>query len=1598
MGLFKKSKTNWQKAQATALDDQARFRDVHEQQQMDRKHMEEQQTMTSRIVLAAAAGIATLLFMWWLAAMIEMTGACDGINRGWNRFFYSNDGKKSDYQYVTVRNESPVIGDDGMQVLNEDGTPAVSYDYDKYIIYKPSGMLTDIGHSRVPVYTGTGPLDYDYYGNLVGSEEAARSWQEHANDGNGSNGDGPGQAGDGTGGQNGDGTGGQNGDGNGGQNGDGTGGQNGNGNNQGGNGGQNGNNQGSGPSGENSGFFTEDWAGDQNKKRSGGDVVDNYDAGDPDPAEPTTEEQPEDDAEPEERPDPYIYYVLVANGFDQDEERFLGKVYDYGYVFRHGSVKAYIDYDGVPNSGDEIELHDWRDPVELSRYGFEMGNNKYQHVRLNRGRVQDTAGNLIKDRFLDMRPTPMKLVLGLIAGLTVFAILYAVLAKNLKAANLMSDTSDINQHYDDQRIALPEEIQKAYDIFPDVGAHSSVMVSSMISHQALTNRGLKKVRLAKRADKDILDEDGDVEVYKGDILRDEHGEPITVEVPLIDNDFTEGLFDSSKTPKGKNAKGRPFRRYFDASGIPYNPGNENLDKLKGFDTVAELINKDWEFPIYEPQRPGGMYIVDTAPVNTMVLAITRAGKGQTIIEPTIDMWTRESRPNNMVINDPKGELLVKNYVRGTVRGFTIVQFNLINPMKTDIYNPLALAAEAARDGNSTKCAMYVENIAEVFFPVDGGEDPLWPNAANNAFKRAAYGLIDFYLEEEKNLRRIAAVKNMDKKVLEQQIDEMWGKVTLYNCYQLFVQMSSKKQKDPGHAVQEKVDEMTKEGRPPSTEEQDRMASDALDKLDIWAGAKEADMLTLFFNATAALPKNSMRTLVTNADNALKAMGGAEKMIASVYGIAITAMSFFTDPTISTLTSGTIAQNVDLAGLSFPRRFGVRFHMDYLKAQHLVGMQCLWDAYEDENFEKPLGKDFTHEDTVSREGWARYFFKGCFQNDKAYIRLRIKDVSADMLVKTFYFEFQKDYQTSYDGRTYMRDPVLGTRIVKNGFLTEMVKIRRRDGTMAFRPAPSTFDREAVLNLLETAQALEPIDDLESKKAKREEIMKRGTVKTNIFTSLSAKYQEKCKMVFLVTPPHLMKYAKLILILIKQLVDLNFDQSYMTKSSQKPLYKTRYMLDELGNLQSEGHGISGFETMLSIGLGQEQQFTLILQTLQQLKDVYGDSVDKIVQGNTSNIVFLKSTDDSMIETLSKMSGVTHKTFRDSKTVTQDVTAMTKMTANEGKVSYTMSTVEKPVISYNDMAAIPPCNSIVFRAGDMPIWNRNETALPMSWRLFKNTIINPGKEYTLQTIPSLSTAKDFDVKQNQPNFTQMFDKRLDQAGKAKRAMQYYMDVYGLTEDDVQKLDIDVYSDEIMEIINQMLHPDLDMTVREEKVDAEEIIKAQEPEKPSIYSERAEKDDSVETAMQTDSRIKKYADGDKKIYANKTISRNDLVPPTGVNHALDGAILTAYTKLRNAFSKSPGEFKVLDNGGLASATGTAYIIPNDQSSAAGRMRDASDDPSSRVSGMDADTEEKVRYDWTVTDAFYKFLVSYDQDWPFCRCEFSRHMANYVTNMSRND
>ncbi|SIO86940.1 type IV secretory system conjugative DNA transfer family protein [Nocardiopsis sp. JB363] len=1169
--------------------------------------------------------------------------------------------------------------------------------------------------------------------------------------------------------------------------------------------------------------------------------------------------------------------------------------------------------------------------------------------------------------------TGFKLFMTVGTGLAVALVISTLVTRRVSAENLMHDTDDINQHQNDQHIALPEEIMEKFDYFPDAGAHSAVQVSSVISHTMLKKKGLGTVDLVERAEDDIVDEDGEILYYAGDPLEDTDGNVKTRTVPLIDEDFGKALFEASGVPDVKGGDGKALRKRFDTTVIPYNPDGKAQGKLGKYETVADLIMDDWTFPGYEVQRPAGTYIVDTAPVNTMVLAITRGGKGQTIIEPTLDMWSREKRPSNMIINDPKGELLVKNYVPFVMRGFEPVQFNLINPVKTNIYNPLGMAADAAREGDSTKCAQYVENIADVFFPVSGGEDPVWPKAAGNSSKRVAYGLIDFYMEEERELREFTMATDMPPEALEQRLDEMWGKVTLYNCYQMFVQLTSKKMKNPEVELEKRV----KKGEFDNDEEglqaeQRRVEAQS----PLWEGKPEQDMLTLYFNATAALPTNTVRTLIGNADNALRAMAGAEKMIASVYGIALTAMSFFSDPTISRLTSGRPSQTTDFGSLSFPRRMGVRFSQNYLKRDNLMReMLAKWSAYSDPMFSASLGKDFDHQDVVTPEGWARYYFEGKFPTDEAWVKLELVDAQKQMLVRTFYFYFKKSYQLSLNGRHFVKEQVTGEKIVKDGVIRELRPVReggKADGTiLSFESSNTTYPQDK-LNLADSV------------------VPERVQGRARAIQQTMVRYSEKTKAVFLVTPPHLTKYAQIVLILIKQLVDLNFDKSYMTKSNQKPLYKTRFMLDELGNLSSDGEGIQSFQTMLSIGLGQEQQFTLILQTLQQLRDVYGDSVDKIVQGNTSNIIFLKSTDDSMLETLEKMSGKTHRVYRDSKQITQD---MNKVIGGktQGAVSYTMSTQEEPLIKFNDMYFIPERNSIVFRAGDAPVWNRNETILPMSWRLFKNTIRHAGHdEYTLQTIPTLSTAVDFDVKLNQPDFKKLLDKRITQAMWAGEAKQQYQDAYGYEDIEIARLDPDLYADEVMEIIrglaakDQGLDPDAAVMMDPDDYEA------------SIMFDDDQFIENVELAAEVHDLEADESRREERIYAEGLVSKEMLVHRNGVAKlkTLDVPLAEAYKHVMLEMQHDDEHFSIGGDGELRSTDGSvAYISPMRSatySEAAQRINGHLDDEGSRAFAEQELTEEDLRSLATVKihSAFYQYLASLESWEVLADGAFDRAMA----------
>lgn len=392
---------------------------------------------------------------------------------------------------------------------------------------------------------------------------------------------------------------------------------------------------------------------------------------------------------------------------------------------------------------------------------------------------------------------------------------------------------------------------------------------------------------------------------------------------------------------------------------------------------------------------------------------------------------------------------------------------------------------------------------------------------------------------------------------------------------------------------------------------------------------------------------------------------------------------------------------------------------------------------------------------------------------------------------------------------------------------------------------------------------------------------------------------------------------------------------------------------------------------------------MQTLQQLKDVYGDSVDKIVQGNTSNIVFLKSTDDSMIETLSKMSGTRHVTRRESKTISQDANKL--MNRNEAKISYTMSTVEEPVISYNDLAYISERQSILFRAGNSVIWNRNETILPMSFRLFENTLIHPGHEYSLQTIPTLSTAMEFDIRTNQPNFTQMLADRMAQAIRAEDAMTAYKNAYGYNDDDVSRLDQDVLSDEVMGLIDSMNWKHFGDGMSEDEIEIDEIREAHIQNQMGVD----EYDVDPEALAEAEAALENSKTASEKIYLGKTLSRDDLISASGqVGHGLDSDVARAYKKCRldmerdmNHFSERGGDLygvgKFADRLFIKIGNTSADIDAINQNERA--MGDSDYDPDDVVGTV------------SVTDDFYRFLVSLDSWSSIAGGEFEREMIRLM-------
>lgn len=896
--------------------------------------------------------------------------------------------------------------------------------------------------------------------------------------------------------------------------------------------------------------------------------------------------------------------------------------------------------------------------------------------------------------------------------------------------HLLSDEI-IEERATDGYVRTIDHLARQTKIAPDVGLKYDAHASTLLSHAMISNKGIRKVRIP------VYDPNVD-----GFIKRDEDGNIVYETKPMFDEQLAHKLFDMSNVPK-------EFRTFYDATDYLYNPivkedtgtrvkrigdmvsviknrkGQAVKEKKKPkretsfnrepYETLADAINESFHESDTETARPAGIYFVDSRPVNTILIAITRGGKGQTYIEPAIDCWTRETDPWNYFGTDPKGELLAKYYYAATVRGFEVIQFNLMNPNLTNVFNPLINALQKFRRGDYSKGVTLIDNLIETLFP-DNGD--IWNPAAGNMFRRAVYSLFDYYIEQEQYIRYLGYKNNVPPEVVEDSIDKLYSKITLYNVYVLIGELAAKVSKDP------KFINIDPDAPP----------------------VNQKDFLTLMFDAMAQLPPNELRQYAITADNSIKQIATAPQTIAGIYATLLTGLSIYADPTTVALMSGSISDSFDVGGLAFPRRFGIQLDKDYVKEYRPIGELATWTCYKDPDFKHLYkGSDYEHQERIPENRWIFAYFKGKFPKDEAYLKLQIW--KGPVVAQTLYFKFIKGYKTAGGGISYVIDPITKQKIVQGGVLVELEKNER---TGKFEPKRSTHITKAV--------------DYHNKRV--------TDIEVPVISSTQCYYSERAKFIKAVTPPHLQNYQKHILIIIKQIIDEIYADSYVRKNNRKPIVGTRLLLEEFGNIRSGEKGIPNIDTVTSIALGQDLQITFVLQSFQQLRAIYGDEVEKTIRANAANIIFLKSNDEELINDLVRLSGVRHEIRTSGLSVARKPGDI--ITVAEPVITYNRQEQETTTLTSNDLlflAGENPGNSITFTIGEMPIVNKLATITPMAAGLHERLPQPKTGPYSDSALPTTNRTGGISLTENVIDGEGLVRARVAQAHIARKVKQEFL-----------------------------------------------------------------------------------------------------------------------------------------------------------------------------------------------------------------------------------
>ncbi|HAT4340528.1 VirD4-like conjugal transfer protein, CD1115 family [Clostridium perfringens] len=134
--------------------------------------------------------------------------------------------------------------------------------------------------------------------------------------------------------------------------------------------------------------------------------------------------------------------------------------------------------------------------------------------------------------------------------------------------------------------------------------------------------------------------------------------------------------------------------------------------------------------------------IDTSPVNNLIIGTTRSGKGEMIVVPINDIYSRAELQASLIVNDPKGELIAMSKETLENRGYRVECLNLLNPLKSLSYNPLQLIIDAYHNGDIDEAQSLCKTLTYSLYYNPSAKDPFWQNSAMSLVNGLILAIID----------------------------------------------------------------------------------------------------------------------------------------------------------------------------------------------------------------------------------------------------------------------------------------------------------------------------------------------------------------------------------------------------------------------------------------------------------------------------------------------------------------------------------------------------------------------------------------------------------------------------------------------------------------------------------------------------------------------------------------------------------------------------------------------------------------------------------------------------------------------------------------